>query len=185
MWHGKILWRNALDGFSARKRVFSPLSLGTKTANLDFYIPLDNERQQCFTEHEKFLLRRIIPHSPATKIEICFESNLKQHFSINKMSFTKWRRVIHREALEAGLDFCIFSASSCSRGDSGSFYHTITKVKWCRKTIQETKVLWLYYFFSWKKNVKSHCLDHYSAIKRTKLLIHKGTWVNLHRITLS
>lgn len=185
MWHGKILWRNALDGFSARKRVFSPLSLGTKTANLDFYIPLDNERQQCFTEHEKFLLRQIIPHSPATKIEILFWVEFKTTFQYQQNVFHQMKKG-HSQGSTGGRSglLYIFSLLLLSwwlwfflpHNNKGQMMQE-------DNTRNQGTVTLLFFFF--KRNVKSHCLDHYSAIKRTKLLIHKGTWVNLHRITLS
>lgn len=186
MWRGKMPWRNALDGFSARKRVLSALSLGTQTANLEFYIPHDNERQQRYTEHEKFLPRQIIIlHSPSTKIEILFWVIFKTTFQYQQNVFHQIKKGHSQRSTgdRSGLLF-IFSFFLLSWWLWFFLTHNNKGQKMPEDNTRNQGTVTLLFFF-FKRNLKSHCLDHYSSIKRTKLLIHKRTWMNLHRITLS
>lgn len=191
MWYGKTHWRKSLNSFPARKRVFGLRSKPTQGLKLemDLHIPHDTWwwNRAGITKHEKSSHDKTIhssPHGP--KFRFCSESCIeRKHFSINKMSFSKLRRVIHREALKTGLGFCPSSASSCL------WVFPVLLITQCQKsevqedTIQETRTQWPFFFFPWKK-FESLPGPLFNNLKKPKtLLIYKRTWMNFQRTMLS
>lgn len=138
---------------SLLERVFGLRSKPTQGLKLEMDLHITHDtwwwNRAGITKYEKSSRDKTIhssPHGP--KFRFCSESCIeRKHFSINKMSFSKLRRVMHREALKIGLGFCPSSASSCLWVFPVLLITQCQKSKVQEDTIQETRTQWPFFFF--------------------------------------